>query len=966
MRKISILTAILLLSLAVSAQTQLRQTGKAIKGATVNVGEKMNDPDNSQHFSGIKTPNKNWKAPELKVNPDRIIYQENPEDFTPYQPQSREISPLPTLNFPALEDNQHSIPPDVNGAAGPDHVMTTLNTEVRIQDKEGNVLMTTALGTFWKPLPGYSNTFDPKILFDPYNDRWILTTCSGSNVNESKLYVGVSQTADPLGEWNLYWIDTDPDNVVWFDYPSIGFNKKWITISGNMFGGDYYRTVYTIDKMAAYNGDEELQFTRFATYQGFTLVPSITYDNETEDQYLIATSDGNYNGYGYIQKYKLSGEVHNPVFEYEGEIGIPQPWSGWGGDYGNFLPQLGSSQLINSVDSRMETVILRNNKLWAVHHVFLPANNPQRCAVQWWELDTEGVILQHGRIEDPENNFSFAFPSIAVNANEDIFIGHNVFSQTQYAGAGYSFKAYYDDPNTMRTYYQYKDGEAPYYKTYGGDRNRWGDYSGTCVDPENDIDFWTIQEYAMTPSGGDRWGTWWAMVKPSFPPIADFISDEIIIPVGDTINFTDMSLGVPSEWNWSFEGGTPATSTEQNPQNIVYLQAGVYPVSLSVTNVLGTAVRIKEGFITVSASILPEVDFETGLDKICVGQPVTFTDKSLYSPYLWEWQFDPSDVTFVNGTDAYSQNPEVVFETAGNFSVTLNATNLNGTSSLTKFDMISAGGYVPWFSEDFEIDGMNRHAWEIENPDHSNTWEIFSIGGNSPGHLAAGVDFRTYLAIGQRDRLISPPFNLEGLSNAFLEFQHAYAQNAAVPATDSLIIYLSADCGNTWTRLLALGEDGSGNFATHLPTEEPFFPQVATDWCGSGWGSPCQAIDLSTWAGQSNIKIAFETFSFYGNALIIDNISISQHVGIENDDQKEEFSIFPNPTNGAIHIVVTEEQEISSVTLSNQSGQVMETRELTGSGEVILNSEGHLAQGIYLVKLTGKTRTFIQKVIVIK
>lgn len=967
MRTLSIFTILLLTVASLSAQGIRGVSGKATKGATVNVGQLANDNsiDYSQ-FPGIKTPNKNWKAPEFKVNPDRIIYQEPVAQQTTQTPVSRELSPAPTIDFLALEDNQRSIPPDVNGAAGPNHLMTTLNTGVCIQDKQGNVLMSTALGTFWKPLPGFSNTFDPKILYDPYNDRWIMTTPSGSNVNESKLYIGVSTSSDPMGDWNFYWVDTDPNDIAWFDYPSIGFNKKWITISGNMFGGDYYRTVYTFDKMAAYNGDETLNYTRFVTSEGFTIVPSITYDNEVEDQYLIATSDGNYNGYGYIKKFKLSGELNNPIFEYEGEIGIPETWSGWAGDYGNFLPQLNSPELINSVDARMETVIYRNNKLWAVHHVFLPADNPERAAVQWWNLDTDGTLLEHGRVEDPTNNFSFAFASIAVNAHEDILIGHNVFSKSQYASAGYSYKAHYDDPSSMRTYYQYKDGEAPYYKTYGGDRNRWGDYSAACVDPSNDIDFWALQEYAALPQNGDAWGTWWAMVKPAFVPVADFISDETIIPTGESVNFTDLTAGVPSEWLWTFEGATPPTSTEQNPQNIVYSTEGVFSVTLTATNILGTNEITKQEYITVSSSILPEINFSTNMDKVCVNQTVSFTDESLYSPNSWEWQFDPSTVTFVNGTDAYSQNPEVEFAEADKYTVTLTATNLNGSSTLSEFDMIYAGGYQPWFAEDFEYEGFTRHHWEIENPDNSNTWEIFSIGGNSPGHMAAGVNFRAYQAIGQRDRLISPPFNLSGMSNAYLEFQHAYAQNSEIPATDSLIVYLSSDCGNTWIRLKSMGEDGSGNFATHIPTTEPFFPAIPSDWCGDGWGAACNVIDVSAWVGQSDIKIAFETYSFYGNAIIIDNVSISQTVGIEDKSDVSEVLIFPNPSNGMIHVSIPENAGIDKVELLNQMGQLLASENITESGDILFNEDRQLIPGIYLIRVSGNLPTKTHKVIIVR
>jgi hypothetical protein len=71
----------------------------------------------------------------------------------------------------------------------------------------------------------------------------------------------------------------------------------------------------------------------------------------------------------------------------------------------------------------------------------------------------------------------------------------------------------------MRADVVLKAGEAKYYKTYGGTRNRWGDFSYTMVDPVNDVDFWTIQEYAWTPGGGyDRWSTWWGRIIP--PPLA--------------------------------------------------------------------------------------------------------------------------------------------------------------------------------------------------------------------------------------------------------------------------------------------------------------------------------------------------------------------------------------------------------------------------------------------------------------
>src|SRR2546430_9736941 len=84
-----------------------------------------------------------------------------------------------------------------------------------------------------------------------------------------------------------------------------------------------------------------------------------------------------------------------------------------------------------------------------------------------------------------------------------------------------------DAAGTMRDPVTLKAGEGNYYKTFrtSADRNRWGDYSATQVDPADDTSFWTTQEYSKTPpssaSAGctsttqiacGNWGTWWGKV----------------------------------------------------------------------------------------------------------------------------------------------------------------------------------------------------------------------------------------------------------------------------------------------------------------------------------------------------------------------------------------------------------------------------------------------------------------------
>ncbi|WP_299455216.1 GEVED domain-containing protein [uncultured Microscilla sp.] len=81
-------------------------------------------------------------------------------------------------------------------------------------------------------------------------------------------------------------------------------------------------------------------------------------------------------------------------------------------------------------------------------------------------------------------------------------------------------------------------------------------------------------------------------------PIAAFTANTTNIMAGESVTFTDESLNDPTSWEWTFEGGTPATSTEQNP-TVTYDQPGVYTVTLTVANSSGASIVIKKEYILV-------------------------------------------------------------------------------------------------------------------------------------------------------------------------------------------------------------------------------------------------------------------------------------------------------------------------------------------------------------------------------
>jgi hypothetical protein len=149
-------------------------------------------------------------------------------------PDLSAVAAPPTASFEALPDNNTVIPPDTHGAAGPAHLMTTLNSQVRIQNKSGGIISTNSLDGFWSVLTG--DPFDPRVHYDALSGRWIAICVANSETDSSEVYFAISDNSDPTAAWTFYAIDADPAaGGPWADYPTVGFNEKWIAITANMF-----------------------------------------------------------------------------------------------------------------------------------------------------------------------------------------------------------------------------------------------------------------------------------------------------------------------------------------------------------------------------------------------------------------------------------------------------------------------------------------------------------------------------------------------------------------------------------------------------------------------------------------------------------------------------------------------------------------------------------------------------------
>lgn len=453
--------------------------------------------------------------------------------LTPAEPDAT-LGPALITSFAALGDDNTSIPPDTHGAAGPNHLMTMLNSRVRRQDLSGGTISTLTLTGFWASLGPFpaGGPFDPKIIYDPGSGRWMASCDAEAQSGNSSLLFAISSTSDPTGPWTFYRIDADPTNVNWADFDDIGVNNTWIAITNNMFtvaaNAFSGAAMWVIDKSTALAGGP-LTVTVFPAgfdlsggVYGFALRPCLTFGPEPR-LYLVDNSGWSSGGVFLIRISEITGTGPAPVWS--ATPGSPFPGTGLFSVANNFFygqinaPQLGTGGLVRTNDPRMLNAIFRNGRIWCTQSAGLPIGGPpDRTAVFWYQLDPLAMptpIVQSGFLDGGVGVHHF-FPSITANSLDEALLGFSRSDASKFVEAVYTSRFASDPPGTMDPISVLKLGEDSYIKDFGTGSIRWGDYSAAVIDPRNDICMWTIQEYAATDVGpnpnDDRWGTWWGMV----------------------------------------------------------------------------------------------------------------------------------------------------------------------------------------------------------------------------------------------------------------------------------------------------------------------------------------------------------------------------------------------------------------------------------------------------------------------
>jgi len=399
-------------------------------------------------------------------------------------------------------------PPDPTGAAGPNHYVHSVNSIVKIFSKTGTLLVgPVSLGTF---LGIGSNSGDPIVMYDQLADRWFVSEF-GSLGNS--LAIGVSETGDPTGAYNVY-------QYTFGSFPDYPHYSVWHDA--------YYLTanIGTTNKVYAVERDVMLAGGANPKIVGFPL-PGATQNTNTvlspEPANLLGTNfPANAPGYvTYLQDDGWSGVSfdHLKVWEIDldwnntgnstisSPLEIPtDPFNSVFAPFGTGdVQQPGTIQKIDMIGGVISYAA--NYRSFAGHNSWVitfntDIDNNDTSGVRWIELRNDASnpwsIYQEGTYA-PADGHSRFMGSAGMDAAGNIGLAFNVASGSLKAAIRYTGR-FDGDPLGQMTVAETEIIPGAGVQTFS---NRFGDYSHLTMDPDN-FTFWHTAEYF---SSDNNWRT---------------------------------------------------------------------------------------------------------------------------------------------------------------------------------------------------------------------------------------------------------------------------------------------------------------------------------------------------------------------------------------------------------------------------------------------------------------------------
>lgn len=391
-----------------------------------------------------------------------------------------------------------------------DQIVSVINQHVAIKDPLGDWIGAATLKNFFLPLSLTENKYDPRVLYDPEHDRFILFALNGYASSESWVILGFSQTNDADGDWNLYKFQGNPfGNGTWTDFPMIALTNKEVFLTSNSIkdgqswqAGFFGTLIWQIDKEKGYNGEPlDVKMWSDIEFGGKpirNLCPVKSATGETTDR-IYFLSDRNFD----IQNdtffiLELNGTQNDPNLDLNIDFrtssqayGVPppavQPLDSLATNDGRVLDAFWLDDQIQFVGNCIDTASGRA----AIYHGIIDNLSTTK--------DVSGYIVTGG----PDD---IGYPSIAYVGTEpgdqDAIIVVSHASAVRFPGCS---ALYFDNDRQHSDLVTIKEGLNSINMQTNVAVERWGDYSGNQRKFNQPGVVWCSSSYGKSNKDNDTW-----------------------------------------------------------------------------------------------------------------------------------------------------------------------------------------------------------------------------------------------------------------------------------------------------------------------------------------------------------------------------------------------------------------------------------------------------------------------------
>jgi hypothetical protein len=432
------------------------------------------------------------------------------------------------------------VPPDTNGAVGPNHYVQVVNGGIEIWDKAGTVVASSQLlNGLWTGYTGTNagngcsthNDGNPIVLYDQLADRWFVSQFSLTNIGSSPNFqcVAVSKTGNPAGAYWLYdfpyaGVNYDPKFAVWPDAYYATFNIDNVSAA-----------LCAYDRASMLNGSAAMQQC-FQQSSGVSNVLPASVDGPIRPPLGEPGFFMNF-GVNELHLWKLHVDWSNTAnATLSSPTTIPvaafTPACNTSVSY-VCIPQPGTTNQLAALSDRLMSRLTYRNfgtyeSMLMNHTVVANATS----GIHWYEIRSPNatpIVAQQGTYSQNDANWRW-LGSIAQDQAQGFVVGFSLSSTTTNPSIAWTGRLATDAPGSMGAV----TGEAVTTAGTGVETSihRWGDYSSMTIDPSDDCTFWFTTELYLT-TGISTWDTKIASVK--FPNCAANNFSISIAPASQTV-----------------------------------------------------------------------------------------------------------------------------------------------------------------------------------------------------------------------------------------------------------------------------------------------------------------------------------------------------------------------------------------------------------------------------------------------